>query len=165
MKFKVARADRGWKIFVGIERARASPGGRQFAKRISACGPSQDGPWVSGRSWATWPPPLSYLLTTWELAICLQISCNASSRFNARGFLSAGVFFEAKRFLGLLRPPTSSNHFVDLPSSSRDSSVREPVKWLSVIRVDAFDRALFSCTFVGINGWSDAVINKVSVEN
>lgn len=31
-----------------------------------------------------------------------------------RPLFSAGVFFEAKRFLGLLRPPTSSNHFVDL---------------------------------------------------
>lgn len=33
MKFKVARADRGWKIFVGLgwARARASPGGRLSA--------------------------------------------------------------------------------------------------------------------------------------
>lgn len=116
MKFKVARADRGWKIFV--VRARARPlVDANSRNEFQLVDRRKMAPGYPGRSWATWPSPLSYLLTTWELAICLQISCNASSRFNARGFLSAGVFFEAKRFLGLLRPPTSSNHFVDLSAS------------------------------------------------
>ena len=155
MKFKVARADRGWKIFVGG--ARASPGGRQFAKRISACGPSQDGPWVS------WPQlgylAFSALLSPHHLRIgnllanfvqCLVPFqrprlplCGSILRSETfPGVTSTTVKFESLRRSLRLSPPSP-------PKIHRFVNRRSDCLWFELhARVDAFDQTLFSCTII-----------------